>query len=140
MCQVCREGHSPAANLVSITTHSYCATLTLLPQLVICDGCSQGWHQLCHSPAVQEQVVNSDLSWLCKSCDVKVARSKPAVDVAVGTWTTGGGEYKVEEKREWLEGLPLHSLIEYVFSVEKSESHFYSVLSCVETSTDAGIM
>lgn len=88
---------------------------------MICDSCGKGWHQLCHVPNVQEEVVSSDLPWLCRACDVKVAEARPDVDVMKGDWA-GSAAYTNEEKREWLERLPLHSLIGYVLSIERSES------------------
>jgi hypothetical protein len=75
---------------------------------------------MCHDPNIQEEVVSSDLSWLCKVCDTKVALSRPPVNVNVGEWI-GPPSYRQEEKREWLEGLPLHSLVGFILSVEQSE-------------------
>lgn len=44
-------------------------------QMVFCDGCSEGWHQRCHEPWIDDAVVNdSNKSWYCKACQAK--RSK----------------------------------------------------------------
>lgn len=110
MCQICTEGHSPAAN-----------------RLVICEACEQGFHQLCHDPNIQEEHIDTDLSWLCKDCDTKAALARPPIDVMQGDWVAGlkvGSIYTVEEKKEWMESLPLHSLIGYILSIEKSKSKF----------------
>lgn len=104
-----------------------------LAQLVICEACNKGWHQLCSVPQIEASVVDSVLPWFCSACDAKIAATKAPLDVAQGEWTTGAGEdkgegkegerdaeYAEEVKREWLEGLPLHSLVGYVLSIEKS--------------------
>lgn len=47
-----------------------------------------------------------------------------------GDWVKGLEADKIYDdasKREWLEGLPLHSLIDYIFSIEKRESELRSV-------------
>ncbi|GAA5836252.1 hypothetical protein JCM11251_001442 [Rhodosporidiobolus azoricus] len=157
MCEVCRGGHSPENN-----------------KLVICDSCTRGWHQLCHSPTIQPEVVDSPAAWFCIECDAKIAAQRKSEDVTDETrgWTSGKGEekkvegaeelkkpaeegakmegvigengelvvgaeaaVKVEQepetnlqkedeysekvKREWLESLPMKTLIGYVLSVEK---------------------
>lgn len=80
--------------------------------------CANGWHQVCHNPPVAEEVVDSRLAWHCKTCDIKIASKRPPVDVSQGSWTAGSPPYTVAEKTEWLEGLPLHSLIGFILSVE----------------------
>ncbi|KAM0753333.1 hypothetical protein T439DRAFT_323968 [Meredithblackwellia eburnea MCA 4105] len=102
MCEVCHQGHSPEVN-----------------RLVICESCGLGWHQICHNPPIAREVVNSDLNWLCKSCDMKLAMTHPRVDVNEGVWTAGIPPYTFAEKKEWLETLPLHSLIQFVLSIEQ---------------------
>ncbi|KAM0789846.1 hypothetical protein ACM66B_006693 [Microbotryomycetes sp. NB124-2] len=104
MCQVCKEGHSAEQN-----------------KLVICDACSKGWHQLCHEPNIQEELVNSDTPFRCKNCDYKLAKSRPDVDVTVGEWSANA-DYTAREKQEWLESLPLHSLVNFVLSIEQKYS------------------
>lgn len=47
--------------------------------------------------------------------------SRPDIDVTQGEWSDDAA-YTNEEKREWLETLPLHSLIGYIMSIEQSES------------------
>ncbi|KAJ2488078.1 mitochondrial transcription factor 2 [Coemansia sp. RSA 2320] len=36
-------------------------------QIVICDGCERGVHQICHAPIVTEDELTQD-SWFCESC------------------------------------------------------------------------
>ncbi|KAI5480812.1 Rho guanyl-nucleotide exchange factor [Pseudohyphozyma bogoriensis] len=99
MCEICRGGHSPGSN-----------------RLVICESCTKGWHQICHDPVITDELVDSDIPWLCKSCDAKIAKGKEIYNVNEGQWTAG---YSLEEKKEWLESLPLHTLIGYILSVEQ---------------------
>lgn len=112
-------------------------TRARLLQLVICEACNKGWHQLCAIPPIEASVVDSILPWFCSDCDAKIAATKAPLDVSTGAeeWTTGKGEdkgagkegdkeaeYADEVKKEWLEGLPLHTLVGYILSVEKSSS------------------
>lgn len=108
-------------------------------QLVICEACNRGWHQLCSVPTIEHSVVDSTLPWFCSSCDAKVSATKTPIDVTVGEgWTNGRGEDKGEGrdaereneydeaiKKEWLETMPLHQLVGYVLSVEKSASRVF---------------
>ncbi|KAJ5083708.1 hypothetical protein N7456_013135 [Penicillium angulare] len=60
VCVHCQRGHSPSTNMI-----------------VFCDGCNATWHQNCHDPVIDNQVVlEQDAEWHCRSCK-PVRRSTP---------------------------------------------------------------
>lgn len=57
LCKRCARGNSPNAN-----------------QIVFCDQCNNGWHQLCHDPVVGNDVVKDiNAPWFCSTCTAKRA-------------------------------------------------------------------
>ena len=58
LCKRCGRGHSPASNMI-----------------VFCDGCNLGWHQMCHDPAVSDEMVKDEgAAWFCADCSLKRSR------------------------------------------------------------------
>lgn len=52
VCKTCQRGHSPNAN-----------------QIVFCDQCNTGYHQYCHHPPIENDVVLiQDKEWVCAAC------------------------------------------------------------------------
>ncbi|KAH6635064.1 hypothetical protein B0J18DRAFT_37582 [Chaetomium sp. MPI-SDFR-AT-0129] len=60
LCKKCSRMHSPATN-----------------QIVFCDGCNDGWHQLCHDPWVADEIVRDAIrGWYCSACAAKKGGNK----------------------------------------------------------------
>jgi hypothetical protein len=52
LCEHCLRGTSPNNN-----------------QIVFCDGCNRGWHQHCHNPVIEADVVREkEKEWFCGGC------------------------------------------------------------------------
>jgi hypothetical protein len=90
LCKVCHRGTSPGNN-----------------QIVFCDGCNTPYHQYCHDPPIEKEVVQViEKEWLCGPCE----RSKrSAVQVTEGL--VPGNALSIEEKRAYLSTLPQTSLV-----------------------------
>ena len=53
MCRNCGRGHSPPSNAI-----------------VFCDGCNGPWHQFCHDPPIEGEVVRvEEREWVCAGCE-----------------------------------------------------------------------
>ncbi|ELU17305.1 hypothetical protein CAPTEDRAFT_187445 [Capitella teleta] len=37
-------------------------------EIVLCDGCGQGFHQLCHNPVIEDDALMLDTPWSCRLC------------------------------------------------------------------------
>lgn len=60
LCKKCTRMHSPTTN-----------------QIVFCDGCNEGWHQLCHEPWIHDDVVRDQTrAWFCAACQEKRDRER----------------------------------------------------------------
>ncbi|XP_070531782.1 metal-response element-binding transcription factor 2-like [Ptychodera flava] len=51
MCTICQDGSSDSPN-----------------EIVICDRCNLGYHQKCHKPEIEENVLKPDIPWHCRQC------------------------------------------------------------------------
>jgi len=52
LCKACHRGHSPSNN-----------------QVVFCDGCGGAYHQYCHDPPIDKEVILiPEKEWFCVSC------------------------------------------------------------------------
>jgi hypothetical protein len=77
LCKVCTRLASPDSN-----------------QMVFCDGCNDGWHQMCHDPWISDEVVRDpSKSWFCAGCAAKregSAKKKVSLTHAAASPTTTG--------------------------------------------------
>jgi hypothetical protein len=73
LCRKCTRMHSPASN-----------------QMVFCDGCNDPWHQRCHDPWIDDEVVkDQNVHWYCMVCQAKRDRLQPKKKVEqprFGSW------------------------------------------------------
>lgn len=61
VCKMCNRGTSPSTN-----------------QIVFCDGCGTPYHQYCHDPPIESDVVEiPDKEWFCSTC----VKSKESAEV-----------------------------------------------------------
>lgn len=73
LCKKCTRMHSPASN-----------------QMVFCDGCNDPWHQRCHDPWIEDEIIKDpNIHWYCMACQAKRERLQPKKKVELprfGSW------------------------------------------------------
>ncbi|RLL94993.1 hypothetical protein CFD26_103852 [Aspergillus turcosus] len=119
-CMHCQRGHSPQSNAI-----------------VFCDGCNRAWHQLCHDPPIDSDVVNVvEKEWHCRECkpvqisivQPTVVRSNPDLQartlgaplhhhVPCPKIEVGGEHFSTEERRGYLSSLSHASLVELLVTI-----------------------
>lgn len=68
VCKVCQRGHSPISNVI-----------------VFCDGCNSGYHQYCHNPPIDREVVQvAEKEWFCGACTAAKRKQGGAIPIASG--------------------------------------------------------
>ncbi|KAK3899689.1 CoA-transferase family III domain-containing protein [Staphylotrichum tortipilum] len=88
LCRRCSRMHSPAAN-----------------QIVFCDGCDGGWHQLCHEPRIEGEVVrDTSRGWWCAGCQRKREREREREREKVAAAAGGGGAAAGGNKKQKVGG------------------------------------
>ncbi|TKA72383.1 hypothetical protein B0A49_03420 [Cryomyces minteri] len=90
VCKTCQRGHSPASNMI-----------------VFCDGCNTPYHQFCHHPPIEKEVVTvAEKEWFCGACTL----SRESANLDVTDLVSGEG-LSVERKRAYLSNLSRPTLV-----------------------------
>ncbi|KAF1987305.1 hypothetical protein K402DRAFT_393006 [Aulographum hederae CBS 113979] len=105
VCKICQRGHSPSNNMI-----------------VFCDECNTGYHQYCHDPPIEDDVIAiPDKEWFCRPCtavgngtSVAPAVSEPAFEMPDLETLISGKELNLTdvEKRQILTSLSSSSLVD----------------------------
>ncbi|KAK9466155.1 hypothetical protein V1512DRAFT_263994 [Lipomyces arxii] len=96
VCKVCLRGHSPDANLI-----------------VFCDGCNDGYHQLCHDPPIGRAFIDvAEAQWFCSNCQAKIVQRPLEIGMP-------GDSLTPDEKRSYLLSLPTQHLVELLLLCEQ---------------------
>lgn len=121
VCMYCQRGHSPPSNAI-----------------VFCDKCSRAWHQHCHDPPIENEVVTvKEKEWVCRECKpVKitilhptVVRSNPTSNsgppvhppLVIPRTEVGGGQFPTNDRRRFLSTLSHAALVEFLLAI--SDKH-----------------
>ncbi|EAW08107.1 putative PHD finger domain protein [Aspergillus clavatus NRRL 1] len=119
-CIHCQRGNSPVSNAI-----------------VFCDGCNRAWHQLCHDPPINPEVVAvAEKEWHCQECkpvpisivQPTVVRSNPDLQarlsgpslhppVTVPRIEAGGESFPAGERRGYLSSLSHATLVELLMNI-----------------------
>ncbi|KAJ5514752.1 Zinc finger PHD-finger [Penicillium fimorum] len=117
VCTGCYRGHSPSNNLI-----------------VLCDSCDAPWHQKCHNPNIDNEVIKiPEMDWFCIKCKPEqrqTTQTKPGKKAATNVKKVGrpkkqpvtepqmgGNYYSEEERRAYLSSLSHDSLVQLVVKV-----------------------
>ncbi|CEJ54444.1 hypothetical protein PMG11_00754 [Penicillium brasilianum] len=115
-CKHCNRGHSPSNNAI-----------------VFCDGCNDTWHQKCHDPPIDKQVILvKDMEWFCRKCRPPrrppPAKAKPAKVKKAGRTVhprlqagprleVGGNQFTADERRAYFSCLSHAQLVELLVNI-----------------------
>ncbi|RJE26302.1 PHD finger domain protein [Aspergillus sclerotialis] len=119
-CVRCQRGHSPLTNAI-----------------VFCDECNKAWHQLCHDPPIDNEVVTvQEKEWLCGRCrpvPIKlvfpsivrsnpISQSRPLAPPVQPPLPTvqvevGGEGYSKDERRGYLSTLSHATLVDLLVTI-----------------------
>lgn len=119
-CKYCQRGHSPLNNAI-----------------VFCDHCNKAWHQLCHDPPIEDEVITvKEKEWLCRECkpvptqvvQPTVVQSNPVVKaqplgppihppLPMPQTEVGGEGFSRDERRSYLSSLSHATLVELLVSL-----------------------
>ncbi|RDI88460.1 hypothetical protein Vi05172_g1479 [Venturia inaequalis] len=101
VCKMCNRGTSPSTN-----------------QIVFCDGCGTPYHQYCHDPPIETDVVEiTDKEWFCSIC----VKSKESAEVPNEEGLVTGDGLSADEKRARLSTLPQSRLLDLL--IQASSIH-----------------
>ncbi|KAL2843638.1 hypothetical protein BJY01DRAFT_215491 [Aspergillus pseudoustus] len=120
-CKYCQRGHSAPRNVI-----------------VFCDGCNRAWHQFCHDPPIERDVITvKEKEWLCQECnpvEIKilhptVVRSNPGlawkppvyIPIPPPKMEVGGERFPTADRRQFLSGLSHATLVELLLTI--SDKH-----------------
>ena len=118
LCEHCLRGNGPLGNVI-----------------VFCDGCNRAWHQNCHEPRIQKEVVvNTEKDWFCTDCNTATShapaakkKGRPRKDAIPGAFAkattpqtpgsvqpsmTAGKQVKVAEQKKYLYSLSKEQLVQ----------------------------
>ncbi|OJD17737.1 hypothetical protein AJ78_02203 [Emergomyces pasteurianus Ep9510] len=128
ICKRCERGHSPAGNAI-----------------VFCDDCNRPWHQFCHDPPIEKEVITvKELEWFCKECRPPVDAlsdempppsniqqfSANRIDtsnflpVLPSETKVGGAKFSLEQKRGYLCRLSHSDLVSLLLDISDSIPDF----------------
>lgn len=114
-CIHCQRGHSPSSNAI-----------------VFCDECNRAWHQFCHDPPIEKEVIAvKEMEWFCGECR-QVAHTTEEVPsetqarffvepiqapTVLPEAEVGGEKFTADEKRAYLSGLSHATLVNLLVSI-----------------------
>ncbi|KAF9946832.1 hypothetical protein BGZ70_003004 [Mortierella alpina] len=104
-CAICLEGHCNSGN-----------------QIVLCDNCDRGFHQLCHSPRIGNEFADiKELGWTCYPCrPVPEAGNSQGLSSMAEDLSLTGEQVPRAIKEKYLQSLSRDNLVELISRIEYS--------------------
>lgn len=91
-------------------------------QIVLCDNCDRGFHQLCYMPAIESRFAEiQDLEWLCLSCTLPLsATSSQGLSALTEDMSLTGQQVAQEVKDTYLKSMSKANLLKLISRIETS--------------------
>ncbi|KAL1857134.1 hypothetical protein Plec18167_004606 [Paecilomyces lecythidis] len=116
-CIHCQRGHGPSTNMI-----------------VFCDECNRAWHQFCHDPPIEKDVVTvKEAEWFCHECrpTERPAEEIPTItrpilqshfessqiSTLIPPTEVGGEQFSAVEKRAYLSSLSHSGLVNLLMTI-----------------------
>lgn len=120
VCKHCERSHSSPSNVI-----------------VFCDDCNRAWHQFCHDPPIEKDIITvKESEWFCRECrPVEYSSDDDGLQSAIrnGVYSVveyqnitpsqervGGAHFSEDDRRSYLSGLSHNVLVNLLLEISNS--------------------
>jgi len=102
-CVICCQNHDGTGN-----------------QIVLCDNCDRGFHQLCYTPHIDNKYAEiTEMEWVCYACSMPLSTtSSQGLSALAEDMTLSGEEVPQDVKENYLKSLSKANLVNLITLIE----------------------